>query len=95
MLQKLFEVYGPIIKCTLVKRNRKSLGYGFVLYQHPGDAEKAIAARHQSDVGGKVLKVAYAHPSDTIEKACKLLLEHVPNSYQDGELRDLLANVWK
>ena len=95
MLQQLFEAFGPIISCTLVQRNGKSLGYGFVLYLNPEDAAKAIAARHHSNVGGKVLKVAYAHSSNSIEKECKLLLEHVPKCYQAEELRELLANVWK
>jgi RNA recognition motif-containing protein len=75
------------------KKTGKSLCYGFVLFENPVDAEKAIAMRNRTMVGEKVIKVSYAKPSCAIEKECKLLLQDLPDRFDSQELRDLLSKV--
>jgi len=42
-LKELFEQYGPIASCTVMKDHEgKSRGFGFVSFERPEDAEKAV-----------------------------------------------------
>ncbi|KAB0392743.1 hypothetical protein E2I00_011957, partial [Balaenoptera physalus] len=63
--KSLFGSIGDIESCKLVrdKITGQSLGYGFVNYSDPNDADKAINTLNGLKLQTKTIKVSYARPS--------------------------------
>ncbi|KAL2345150.1 hypothetical protein Fmac_006435 [Flemingia macrophylla] len=60
-LQEKFSAFGKIISLAIAKDNcGMSKGFGFVNYDNPDDAKKAMEAMNGSQLGGKILYVARA-----------------------------------
>lgn len=57
-LRKEFEAYGKVNSARLItnRYNGKSKGFGFVQMPNRGEAEKAIAALNDKDIGGRKIK---------------------------------------
>jgi len=66
LLQKIFSKYGEIVRCKVVMDHKTGLskGYGFVKFKTKEAAELALQRLDQWQIGGKVLKVAYARKSE-------------------------------
>jgi len=66
---KLFSKYGNIISFKL-KQNRdgKCLGYGYVQYSQPEEAEAAIKNLNNTELNGKKISVDNFAKSDTREE---------------------------
>lgn len=64
--RKIFEQIGDIQNCRLMtqKPTGESMGYGFVTYANPADADLAIEKLHGMHLHGKQLKVAFAKNKD-------------------------------
>jgi RNA recognition motif-containing protein len=63
-LRNAFEVHGAVEKVSLVtdRDTGRSRGFGFVEMTNANEADKAIAALHGSDLGGRTLTVNEAKP---------------------------------
>uniref|UniRef100_A0A8D8WM82 Polyadenylate-binding protein n=1 Tax=Cacopsylla melanoneura TaxID=428564 RepID=A0A8D8WM82_9HEMI len=59
-LKEMFEPYGTITSYRVMNNDGKSRGFGFVAYESPEFAEKAVAAWNGKDVDGKILYVGRA-----------------------------------
>ncbi|KAB5518345.1 hypothetical protein PHYPO_G00164680 [Pangasianodon hypophthalmus] len=74
-LKSLFGSIGEIESCKLVrdKITGQSLGYGFVNYVDPKDAEKAINTLNGLRLQTKTIKVSYARPSSASIRDANLM----------------------
>jgi RNA recognition motif-containing protein len=63
-LRNLFEAHGAVEKITLVtdRDTGRSRGFGFVEMTNAGEADKAIAALNNTDLGGRTLTINEAKP---------------------------------
>ncbi|KAG4916402.1 hypothetical protein JHK87_053959 [Glycine soja] len=60
-LQEKFSSFGKIVSLVIAKdKNGMSKGFGFVNYDNPDDAKKAMEAMNGSQLGSKILYVARA-----------------------------------
>ena len=53
---------------TIVHRNTQSLGYGFVTFASPADANKAVAAKNEMELQGRPIRVEIAKPKEAVEE---------------------------
>lgn len=65
-LQNLFAQFGSIISAIVItdKYSGRSKGFGFVEFENDADADKAIEAMHDSEVGGRKITVNVARPKE-------------------------------
>ena len=61
-LEKLFQEFGAVLKCSLVMdpQNGTSKGFGFVEMQKPGDAKAAVKNLNNKTVNGMKIRVKKA-----------------------------------
>ncbi|RUS72375.1 hypothetical protein EGW08_019855 [Elysia chlorotica] len=90
-LREMFEVYGKIISAKVMFDNgAKPRGFGFVSFEEPEAAEKAVTALNGSEVGGKQLYCGRAQKkaerqAELKEHFEKIKLERI-NRYQGVNL---------
>ncbi|ROT79577.1 Sex-lethal [Penaeus vannamei] len=78
---KIFVVVGPIKNCRIMKDLKQtgySFGFGFVEYQKPEDAAKAILQLNNLPVQHKRIKVSYARPPGEDIKETNLYIQNIP-----------------
>ena len=77
---KIFVVIGPIKNCRIMKdlKTGYSFGFGFVEYQKPEDAAKAILKLNNLPVQHKRIKVSYARPPGEDIKETNLYIQNIP-----------------
>jgi RNA recognition motif-containing protein len=65
-LQQLFEAYGEVSSCKIVKdkMTNRSKGFGFVEMPNDDEANQAISALNGKDVGGRAISVNEARPRE-------------------------------
>jgi len=97
-LMKLFRTAGPISSCRIMRyvENGKtfSKGYGFVLFERPEDASKAIEEFNGKEVLTKTIKVAYARPNAR-RSVSNLFVAHIPPHWTDKDLGKLFIDYGK
>lgn len=72
-LRSTFEKYGPISSCTVMKDGEgKSRGFGFVSYENPEDAERAVNELNGSDVPDCDLKFTACRAQKKAEREAEL-----------------------
>ncbi|MGJ8650991.1 MAG: RNA recognition motif domain-containing protein [Opitutaceae bacterium] len=61
-LEKLFQEFGAVLKCSLVMdpQSGTSKGFGFVEMQKPGDAKAAVKNLNNKTVNGMKIRVKKA-----------------------------------
>jgi len=95
---KLFAEMGPI-KNYRIMRDLKtgfSFGFGFVDYNSPDDAAKAILQLNNHPIQHKRLKVSYAQPPDGgDEKETNLYIQNLPRVYTVDNLEQLFSQYGK
>jgi len=64
-LKEAFEKIGPVQHVRVVTQGRRSLGYGFVLFQNPEDAQKAVTEFHRSSLDGREINVEVSTSPNT------------------------------
>ncbi|XP_052827082.1 ELAV-like protein 1 isoform X5 [Octopus bimaculoides] len=69
----------------------QSLGYGFVNYKYPSDAEKAINTLNGLRLQNKTIKVSYARPSSESIKGANLYICGLPKSMTQQDLEQLFS----
>ncbi|XP_077444986.1 ELAV-like protein 2 isoform X4 [Stigmatopora argus] len=92
-LKSLFGSIGEIESCKLVrdKITGQSLGYGFVNYVDPKDAEKAISTLNGLRLQTKTIKVSYARPSSASIRDANLYVSGLPKTMTEAELEQLFS----
>ncbi|KAM8961024.1 ELAV-like protein 2 isoform 3-T3 [Pelodytes ibericus] len=92
-LKSLFGSIGEIESCKLVrdKITGQSLGYGFVNYIDPKDAEKAINTLNGLRLQTKTIKVSYARPSSASIRDANLYVSGLPKTMTQKELEQLFS----
>ncbi|XP_046406030.1 ELAV-like protein 1 isoform X5 [Ischnura elegans] len=70
---------------------RQSLGYGFVNYHRPEDAEKAINTLNGLRLQNKTIKVSYARPSSEAIKGANLYVSGLPKNLTQQDLENLFS----
>ncbi|KAG8300715.1 RNA binding [Homalodisca vitripennis] len=73
------------------KHNRQSLGYGFVNYHRPEDAEKAINTLNGLRLQNKTIKVSFARPSSEAIKGANLYVSGLPKNMAQQDLENLFS----
>lgn len=65
-LQEVFSAHGTVTSAKVIsdKYTRRSKGFGFVEFENDEDADKAIAALHESDMEGRKIIVNVARPME-------------------------------
>ncbi|KAK3087541.1 hypothetical protein FSP39_007329 [Pinctada imbricata] len=88
--RSMFLSIGPIKSCKIIrdKNTLYSYGFGFVDYQSPGDAARAITTLNGLSMENKRIKVAYARPNDENSKGANLYVCNLPKHYREEELMD-------
>lgn len=67
-LKEAFVGFGGVVSANIITRGPRSLGYGFVEFDSIESAEKAIAAMHQKELGGREINVELARARVVAEK---------------------------
>ncbi|XP_076060985.1 sex-lethal homolog isoform X6 [Oratosquilla oratoria] len=88
---KIFVVVGPIKSCRIMKdlKTGYSFGFGFVEYQKPEDAAKAILQLNNLPVQHKRIKVSYARPPGEDIKETNLYIQNIPRNFTLDQLDEL------
>jgi len=71
---QLFEVFnavGPVVSVRVCRdvATRRSLGYAYVNYHNPVDAERALDSLNFKDVQGRQIRVMWSHRDPTLRKS--------------------------
>ncbi|KAK9498563.1 hypothetical protein O3M35_003167 [Rhynocoris fuscipes] len=92
-LTTLFQSAGDIASCKLCrdKDTGISLGYGFVNYRKPEDAESAIKTFNGMKILNKTIKVSYARPSSEAIKGANLYVSGLPPNITLNELEEMFG----
>ncbi|XP_051741340.1 ELAV-like protein 2 isoform X2 [Ctenopharyngodon idella] len=92
-LKSLFGRIGAIESCKIVrdKISGQSMGYGFVNYVEPQDAEKAINLLNGLRVYSKTIKVSFARPSSASIHNANLYVSGLPKTMTQMELDQLFS----
>ncbi|XP_034934012.1 ELAV-like protein 1 isoform X2 [Chelonus insularis] len=69
----------------------QSLGYGFVNYHRPEDAERAINTLNGLRLQNKTIKVSYARPSSEAIKGANLYVSGLPKNMTQQDLENLFS----
>ncbi|KAG8374185.1 hypothetical protein BUALT_Bualt11G0104700 [Buddleja alternifolia] len=76
VLKEKFSQFGKILSLVISKdENGASKGFGFVNFENPDDAKRAVEAMHGSQLGSKVLYVARAQKKSEREEMLRRQLE--------------------
>lgn len=96
-IRSLFASVGEVDSCKLVrdKVSGLSLGYGFVNYHKPEDAEKAISTLNGLRLQNKTIKVSFARPSSDAIKGAHLYVSGLPINMTQQDLEDLFSPYGK
>ncbi|ESO04987.1 hypothetical protein HELRODRAFT_185541 [Helobdella robusta] len=90
-LKSLFSSLGELESCKLIrdKATGMSLGYGFVNYKNPDDAQKALQTLSGLRLQNKTIKVSLARPSSETIKGANLYVSGISKNWQVTELDNL------
>uniref|UniRef100_A0AAY5F053 ELAV-like protein n=1 Tax=Electrophorus electricus TaxID=8005 RepID=A0AAY5F053_ELEEL len=95
-LRSLFSSIGEVESAKLIRdkmggKSCHSLGYGFVNYVNPSDAERAISTLNGLRLQSKTIKVSYARPSSDSIKDANLYISGLPKSMTQKDVEDMFA----
>ncbi|XP_052774372.1 ELAV-like protein 3 isoform X1 [Mya arenaria] len=95
-IKALFSSIGEVESCKLIRDkptgNGQSLGYGFVNYKNPPDADKAINTLNGLRLQNKTIKVSLARPSCESIKGANLYISGLPKSLTQLDLEKLFSS---
>ncbi|XP_060064572.1 ELAV-like protein 2 [Ylistrum balloti] len=87
----MFASIGNIKSCKIVrdKATNYSYGFGFVDYQSPEDAQRAIQSLNGLQLQNKYIKVALARPGGDSIKGANLYVRNIPRDFTAGDLESI------
>ncbi|XP_075873972.1 ELAV-like protein 1a isoform X2 [Nelusetta ayraudi] len=92
-LRSLFSSIGEVESAKLIRDKvaGHSLGYGFVNYLNPNDAERAISTLNGLRLQSKTIKVSHARPSSDTIKDANLYISGLPKSMTQKDVEDMFS----
>lgn len=94
----LFEVFrevGPVVSIRVCRdaATRRSLGYGYVNFQNPGDAERALDTLNYSIIQTKPVRIMWSHRDPSIRKSGlgNIFIKNLDKSIGNKELYDTFS----
>lgn len=100
-IRSLFSSVGEVESCKLIRDkvtvfpdhilNGQSLGYAFVNYHRPEDAEKAVNTLNGLRLQNKIIKVSFARPSSEAIKGANLYVSGLPKHMNQQDLENLFS----
>uniref|UniRef100_UPI003AB0743F ELAV-like protein 1 isoform X2 n=1 Tax=Centroberyx gerrardi TaxID=166262 RepID=UPI003AB0743F len=94
-LRSLFSSVGDVESAKLIRDKvagtSHSLGYGFVNFVNPSDAERAISTLNGLRLQSKTIKVSFARPSSDTIKDANLYISGLPKTVSQQELEEMFA----
>ncbi|KAL6107684.1 elavl1 [Pungitius sinensis] len=92
-LRSLFSSVGDVESAKLIRDKvaGHSLGYGFVNFVNPNDAERAISTLNGLRLQSKTIKVSFARPSSDMIKDANLYISGLPRTLSQQELEDMFT----
>ncbi|XP_078145495.1 ELAV-like protein 1a isoform X2 [Centroberyx gerrardi] len=92
-LRSLFSSIGEVESAKLIRDKvaGHSLGYGFVNYLNPSDADRAINTLNGLRLQSKTIKVSYARPSSDTIKDANLYISGLPKTMTQKDVEDMFA----
>uniref|UniRef100_A0AAY4B1F0 ELAV-like protein n=1 Tax=Denticeps clupeoides TaxID=299321 RepID=A0AAY4B1F0_9TELE len=92
-LRSLFSSIGEVESAKLIRDKvaGHSLGYGFVNYVTPSDAERAISTLNGLRLQSKTIKVSYARPSSDTIKDANLYISGLPKNMTQKDVEDMFT----
>ncbi|KAM4629662.1 ELAV-like protein 1b isoform 2-T3 [Polymixia lowei] len=92
-LRSLFSSIGDVESAKLIRDKvaGHSLGYGFVNFVNPSDAERAISTLNGLRLQSKTIKVSYARPSSDTIKDANLYISGLPKTMSQQELEEMFT----
>ncbi|KAM8887949.1 ELAV-like protein 1 isoform X1 [Synchiropus splendidus] len=93
-LRSLFSSVGEVESAKLIRDKvaGHSLGYGFVNFVNPNDAERAISTLNGLRLQSKTIKVSFARPSSDTIKDANLYISGLPRTMGQQELEDMFSH---
>lgn len=90
-IKSLFSSIGQVDSCKLIKDklSGQSLGYAFVNYSRPEDADKAIVTLNGMRLQNKTIKVSLARPSSDSIKNANLYVCGLPKEFNQADLEQM------
>lgn len=92
----LFNQVCPVISVRVCRdvSTRRSLGYGYVNYSNPHDAEKAISALNFAPVNNRSIRVMYSQRDPSLRKsgAANLFIKNLDRSIDNKSLHDTFSS---
>lgn len=72
-LEKIFSEFGQVLSCAVMFDDKgKSKGFGFVSFENPADAEKAVLAMNGATIEGTEEKLTVCRAQKKSERAADL-----------------------
>ncbi|WP_159129064.1 hypothetical protein, partial [Klebsiella pneumoniae] len=70
-LYDIFNQLGQVVSVRVCRdlTTQRSLGYGYVNYGHPQDADRAMKVLNFTPLNGKPIRIMYSHRDPTIRKS--------------------------
>ncbi|TKS86836.1 ELAV-like protein 1 Hu-antigen R [Collichthys lucidus] len=92
-LRSLFSSIGEVESAKLIRDKvaGHSLGYGFVNYLNPSDADRAISTLNGLRLQSKTIKVSYARPSSDTIKDANLYISGLPKAMTQKDVEDMFS----
>ncbi|CAB4056377.1 ELAV-like protein 1-B,ELAV-like protein 2,ELAV-like protein 1,ELAV-like protein 1-A,Sex-lethal homolog,Protein sex-lethal,ELAV-like protein 3,ELAV-like protein 4 [Lepeophtheirus salmonis] len=96
-LFSMFVTCGPLVQARII-RDRKSgysFGYGFVHYENPKDAKRAIETLSGLAIQNKTIKVSYARPNTELIKDSNLYIANLGCSVTEEAIHSMFSTYGK
>jgi len=90
-LTNMFAPFGTVESLKIIKKNGLSMGYGFVKYQSPQSAQKAISHLNGYQINEKRLKVGVARPSSKAITRSNLYVSGIPDEWSNQDLQKAVS----
>ena len=99
MLYEHFRVIGPVVsvRVCIDSQTHKSLGYGYVNFQNPADAERAIEQMNGTRLNDRPCRVSRIQRDPTQRKSgvTNIVIKNLPSAMDGTSLKEIFAKFGK